>query len=135
MSTDLSSLFTHLKHLGRPFPEGLLLAAHLIAKGHLQQPLAAQLAENVVHILAEGAEVGIGRGAEGKDREADIGQRTEGLLGEGVRGRAPQRVPAVDSFHLLQWQLHELLTRAGLHEGLGGANAERGEKEMEDIER
>lgn len=109
---------THLEYLGRPLPERLLLSAHLVAVGHPQQAFAAQLAQNVVHILTEGAEIWIGRGAEGKNGEPDIGEGAKGLLGEGVRGGAAQRVPAVDSLHLLQWQLHELLPRAGLHEGL-----------------
>lgn len=48
-------------------------------------PLAPEVPEQLVHILAEVAEVGVSAGAESEDREAHVGERTEAVDRSGLR--------------------------------------------------
>lgn len=48
-----------MKHVGGPFFERLFLPTHLVTLGQLDQPLTAQLAQQVVHVRTERAEVGV----------------------------------------------------------------------------
>ena len=62
----------HLEGRLCPTTEGLLLATELVALAQLQQPLPSQLFQSGVYRSCEGAEVGVGPGAQSKHTEPGV---------------------------------------------------------------
>ena len=60
---------THLEHVGGPLLEALLLAVELVSAGHRSDPLAGEVAQEAVHVLAELTELGVGARAQGEHSE------------------------------------------------------------------
>lgn len=59
-----------MKHVGGPFFERLFLPAHLVALGQLDQPFTAQLAQQIIHVRTERAEVRVRTRTQAEDGES-----------------------------------------------------------------
>lgn len=73
-----------MEYFSSPFPEGLILSTHLITSFQLQEPLTPKFPQQVVHVLAERAEVGVSAAAQGEHSKPDIAEGTEVDLAYGA---------------------------------------------------